>query len=86
MRKLRDILWAHFREQIRREYIQMLETGTTSEAQLNRITTYLAKSVSSITHSVGRIDGLSSTEGQVPEISDLVSQQEHRLMSVRIDR
>lgn len=37
MRKLRDILWTHFREQIRREYIEMLETGTTSEAQLNRV-------------------------------------------------
>lgn len=43
MRKLRDILWAHFREQIRREYIAMLETGTTSEAQLDRVHDLLRK-------------------------------------------
>jgi hypothetical protein len=43
MRKLRDILGAHFREQIRREYIGMLETGATSEAQLNRIYDLLGK-------------------------------------------
>jgi hypothetical protein len=43
MRKLRDILWTHFREQIRREYIEMLETGTTSEAQLNRVHDLLRK-------------------------------------------
>jgi hypothetical protein len=43
MRKLRDILWTHFREQIRREYIEMLETGTTSETQLNRVHDLLRK-------------------------------------------
>ncbi|KAL9110094.1 MAG: hypothetical protein Q9227_005287 [Pyrenula ochraceoflavens] len=32
MRKLRDILSAHYREQVRREYIDMLRTGTTSES------------------------------------------------------